>query len=484
MSGSGQAKAKKKSAKKAVANSTPAAGRPQTDFIIENVRCFAGEQRVPIRPITLLVGGNSTGKTTFLGCLNAAFNLLISSHKNLAGNGAGFNTPPFSMGGFRDIARRPPGKKTTADEFRIGFVASNPDKDSSGSVVFSFGERDMEAVATKISLVFPDGGKFEIAREKSGIGTVSGPGFCIRGVKFPSELPLALAPALMLALFSLDGKAKDGQEKAVQKARAFLKEKLELSGNLLLSKKMSSSMLEGAQMMSEQFAMAFAPGRSKPKRTYNVLDDDPESEGGRAPQFMFRLSKSAPEKWRDLRKRLIAFGKEAGMFSDFNVISHGPNSGGDFHLEVETRGSKANIADVGYGVSQAYPLLVPIMRASQRKIPMVFLLQEPEIHLHPQAQAALTSFFAKTANEPGRAFAIETHGDAIIDRVRICVSNGLIPPEDVVILYFEPQARGNVKIHPIEMDKMANLRGAPKGYRDFFMEEDDRLLGFKKLAKV
>ena len=472
-----QAKAKRKTAKKAAA-----AVRPRADFIIKNVRCFAGEQRVPIRPLTLLVGENSAGKTTFMACLYAALNHLVPSRKNIAGNGVNFNTLPFSLGSFRDIARRQVGGKTAADEFGVGLVVSDPGEDDPVSMVLSFGERDMETVISKMSFVFPDRAKLEIVWGKSG-AAVSGPGFRVRDIKLPSGAPFAFA--LGLTFFSIEEKTKGAQAKMAKKARLFLKERLGVSEEDFLPGKFSDVMREGAEMMSQQFAMAFNPSRSKPKRTYSVLDDPSESEDEETPAFLFRLSINSPEKWRELQKQLADFGKESGMFSDFNVVSHGPRSGGDFHLEVKTRGVKSNIADVGYGVSQVYPLLVPVMRASQRKIPMVFMLQEPEVHLHPQAQAALTQFFAKSAAEPGRGFIIETHGDGIIDRVRICVSNGVISPEDVVILYFEPNRKtGAVKIHPIRMDAMANLLDVPAGYRDFFMEEGDRLLGFKKLPKA
>ena len=104
----------------------------------------------------------------------------------------------------------------------------------------------------------------------------------------------------------------------------------------------------------------------------------------------------------------------------------------------------------------------------------------------PRPKRRWRNFFVKSAKkDPGHSFIIETHGDSIIDRIRICVSNGIIPPEDVVILYFERQPRklANVKIHPIRMDKNANLLDVPAGYRDFFMAEGDRLLGFEKLPK-
>ena len=475
-----QAKAKRKSAKKAAATPAPASARPRADFIIENVRCFAGEQRVPIRPITLLVGENSTGKTTFLGCFHTAINLAVPSHKNMTGNGVNFNTPPFSMGGFRDIARRQPGKESAVDEFRAGFAVPAPNAGGPESLIFSYGERDMEAVVAKVRFDFGDGEMLEIAREEPEVGIITGPDFRVQ-VPLPDNVQLTPIPVMTMALLSLGPDAKGEEESEKRQARRFLEKRLDFRSADFWSGKFASGFLEGARMMSEQFAMAFAPMRSKPKRTYSVLDDDPESEGGDVPKFLFRLSKNKPKQWRELRKRLVDFGKESGMFSDFNAVTHGAQAGGDFHLEVKTRGMRSNMADVGYGVSQVYPLLVPAMRASQRKIPMVFLLQEPEIHLHPQAQAALASFFAKSANDPGRGFIIETHGDGIIDRVRVCVKRGDIAPEDVVLLYFEPDKKtGAVKIHPIHVDKLGNVLGAPVGYRRFFLDETDRLLGFKK----
>jgi hypothetical protein len=41
------------------------------ELILENVRCFAGEHTVRIRPLTILVGENSSGKSTFLAALSA-----------------------------------------------------------------------------------------------------------------------------------------------------------------------------------------------------------------------------------------------------------------------------------------------------------------------------------------------------------------------------------------------------------------------------
>ena len=49
------------------------------ELTLQDVRCFEGEQRGSLRPITLLVGENSTGKTTFLGCYHVLHRLLPGS---------------------------------------------------------------------------------------------------------------------------------------------------------------------------------------------------------------------------------------------------------------------------------------------------------------------------------------------------------------------------------------------------------------------
>ena len=85
-------------------------------------------------------------------------------------------------------------------------------------------------------------------------------------------------------------------------------------------------------------------------------------------------------------------------------------------------------------------------------------------------------------NLPGKkkhSFLIETHSDYIIDRVRISVRDKILKPKDVSILYFDPGKTGSaVTIHNIKMDKQGNLVNAPPSYRDFFMKETDKLLGF------
>ena len=106
----------------------------------------------------------------------------------------------------------------------------------------------------------------------------------------------------------------------------------------------------------------------------------------------------------------------------------------------------------------------------------MFLLQQPEVHLHPSAQAALGSLFCRVADWD-RQIVIETHSDHLLDRVRMDVRDGAgaLKPEDVSILYFERQGL-SVRIHSLRIDEEGNVLNAPPGYRRFFMDEVQRSL--------
>ena len=217
-----------------------------------------------------------------------------------------------------------------------------------------------------------------------------------------------------------------------------------------------------------------APLRSKPKRTYDPVRETTSPEGEHIPMLMMRLDRTDNSRWSKLHDDLVSFGKESGLFSDIAVKRHGRQMSDPFQLQVKVRtGSRANIMDVGYGVSQSLPILVDV-RSHRNSI---FLLQQPEVHLHPRAQAELASLFVASYKKNHNYFMIETHSDYIVDRIRILTKKGLVDPDDVSILYFAPQ-RNAVKIHNISLDMNGDLEGVPDGYRDFFIRESDQLLGF------
>lgn len=96
-------------------------------------------------------------------------------------------------------------------------------------------------------------------------------------------------------------------------------------------------------------------------------------------------------------------------------------------FEVDIRGAgrntRANLADVGFGISQVLPVLVQglLMRRGG-----IYLVQQPEIHLHPDAQAGLADFFIYLASY-GVITVVETHSEYLLLRLRRRLAEGAKP---------------------------------------------------------
>ena len=181
-----------------------------------------------------------------------------------------------------------------------------------------------------------------------------------------------------------------------------------------------------------------------------------------------------------MERKLESLGHVLGLFDKIKVNSLTGGASGPFQIEIKRHGVDSsspsrNLIDVGYGVSQILPLLTELVRDSTSS---VCLLQQPEIHLHPSAQAALGTLFAEICSR-GRQFVVETHSDYLINRVRMDIRDRQckINENDVSILYFESVENG-VEIHSIRIDKMGNVLGAPPSYRRFFTDETHREVQF------
>ena len=509
-----KAKAIRKSAKKADGDMWRKGGRLD-QFVVANVRCFAGEQRIPVRPVTLLIGENSTGKTTFLGCYRVLLDMLSHSHRQVSEDQSlMFNIPPFSMGGIRDIARKTSGQSASSDEFRLGGIIVDPNSAASPlSLKYTFKEGSAGITAVNLTFAFSDGTEMEIVKGEAkghsgwhGVRGVpvkmTGPGFC-----YESNIPNGLLDMVDLGHLLRGDISRSRNEKKDIKRERERQKCAEFLGLAPLSEEKGARLRRdmarlkhdadpaGEDEKSDVFGrdihgimgpfwfspcIPFAPIRSKPRRNYDPILDDPEVEGGRVPAEISKMARVNPEKWRELRDRLVKFGRSSGMFTDIVAKSHSKKAGSPFEVMVNATGMKFNIMDVGYGVSQIYPLLTQMMR--NRSIPFRhFLLQQPEVHLHPRAQAALGTLFVEMSKELGQNFLIETHSDFIVDRVCTHVAKGEIAPDDVSLLYFEKQKRGGaVKIHRIELNRNGEPVAVPKGYRDFFQHETERVLGLRK----
>ncbi|MFD7719502.1 DUF3696 domain-containing protein [Streptomyces sp. NPDC059814] len=123
-----------------------------------------------------------------------------------------------------------------------------------------------------------------------------------------------------------------------------------------------------------------------------------------------------------------------------------------------------HIDDVGTGVVQFLPIV--IQRAADRVEPpsghVIEIVEEPELHLHPSAHAAIADLYVDAVQESQVRFLVETHSENFLLRLRRRVAERKLPPEDVKI-YFVEQAEGAAALRKIEVDALGNLDYWPRG---------------------
>jgi len=428
------------------------------DVLIQDIRCFAGLHKIPVRPLTILIGENSTGKSTFLALLSAVSNSTSFPFR------PGFNDPPYSLGTYETIARWGASPRDRSASFALGLTRDG-DPSEHFEAIATYVREKGQPVVSKFRLTRPNV-RIEMAKIK---GTVTGDLFLAAKNNRPEyrtsfEVPLLPEQALELSNFLFLVVAQVHRKK--------LEELLEEPQKTL----QFETMLEFVQAsrFGGKPCQSIAPIRTKPRRTYDQVREVYTPEGDHVPLILASSLPLASEnkEFAQLKQTIENFGKESGMFSQVSVRPLGRTTAGPFQLLIKGRGGKFNLSDVGYGVSQVLPVVVQSVLAKNESR---LLLQQPEVHLHPKAQAALGSFFVRLVKDLNAEFVIETHSDYLIDRVRREVAEGRIASSDVLLLYFSKK-QSRTKLYPIEIDSLGNVQRAPRDYRRFFLEEETRLL--------
>lgn len=449
---------------------------------LKNYRCFRDEQTARLAPLTLLVGENSTGKTSFLAMIRALWDIAYL-HRI-----PDFKEGPYDLGSFDEIAHYRGGKGGRANTFEAGFwpirmsphprhrSAKEYPKDS-GHFSVAFGR--MGTVPVPEHRYFSRGEFWAEENFKQGgqlrcrIGSPRGSWDIQSAAK---DTPLDLVQYMIRPLFYFFSYYRAAKDEGDKNKFMPVGDSPQISNKDL-------DKIEQLTRLGFGFARnrpyASAPVRSKPRRTYDPARSSPDPEGDHVPMYLASLYFQNKKKWEAIKNRLEDFGKAAGLFDNITIKQLGRRESDPFQVQVKKSsgghiGPWRNVIDVGYGVSQALPLLTELLRPNA---PPIFLLQQPEVHLHPSAQAALGSLFCKVSS-PDRQLIVETHSDHILDRVRMDIRDGKgkLKPDDVSILFFE---RGDldVTIHSLRLDENGNILNAPDSYRRFFMEEMTRSLG-------
>lgn len=142
--------------------------------------------------------------------------------------------------------------------------------------------------------------------------------------------------------------------------------------------------------------------------------------------------------------------------------------------EIET-----NIVDVGQGMNQALPLVV---RANWGRKNSIVVIEQPELHLHPAAHGELAELFVESAKDCNQNFVVETHSENFLLRLRrlIVEKKYGFHSDDVVIYWVSESETQGQHLVEIKINEKGELSDWPEGV---FTENIVEILAMRNAAK-
>jgi predicted ATPase len=213
------------------------------------------------------------------------------------------------------------------------------------------------------------------------------------------------------------------------------------------------------------------PLREFPQRDYLWARSRPTDVGPRGENAVDAILAATDGKERRNIKRkgrlmpfqeMIAYWlREMGLIESFVVkeIAKGSNRW-QAHVRTQREGSDVLLTDVGFGVSQVLPVVTLLQYVPEGS---TVILEQPEIHLHPLAQAGLADVLIQAATTRRVQVVIESHSEHLLLRLQRRIAENKISANDVK-LYFCETPRGVSTLTQLELDLLGNISNWPKNF--------------------
>ncbi|MER9632309.1 DUF3696 domain-containing protein [Mesorhizobium sp. M0296] len=384
---------------------------------LRNFRAYR-DQSFNFSRLNIFIGANNSGKSSII----SAINLLAQTHAESRGSTSPLilNGPYEELGTFQDIVhgnnvRTPIGFDFGIGDFHVSFdVKYRLQRRELEIAKFTLLEGDNEIVSYQTKK-----DKVDVKIKRESIESVMG-NKNVRRPRFTGFWPF-IPEVSFLAIRNSD--LPKSSQKIIEQASRSLR------------------MAEMRIRDSFRFFDTLSPFRAQPQRTYVYSGETPNEIGRTGANGVSLLVNDTSKRGaikigleEEISEWLKA-NKIASAIKVKNLTSR--------HFEiclVDFKGKEHNVCDVGFGCSQVLPVLVGGLNLfhknrAARSSP-TFVVQEPEIHLHPNAQASLGSFFVGLARYGGQQF-IETHSDNLVLRVARHVALGDIDSKDIKLFFVE-----------------------------------------------
>ncbi|MCP4350711.1 MAG: DUF3696 domain-containing protein [Desulfobacterales bacterium] len=477
-------------------------------YQITNFKAFANPATIPIKPVTLIFGANSSGKTSILQSL-----LMLKQTIDKGAGGTALLTRGnlVDLGSFRefiyhhDIAKTFSFKMTMTTEKDWYSNHNNEDNfdlvwsdnisklfekllESIGSDTIGMGiafscDKDFPVV-TKIELFIGDDPEPILTFERKVLNNKDR-----HYRQSPDIFKLAKFNdrhkywRTCLTAFDKDVENKETFIKALEEYKSFIqKDKIQLvhylpnelngfgikymtwnaHGDDGSAKDVSLLTLYASCLIREflEHVIYVGPLRRTPER-YDTFTGNRTQYVGKFGEFVTDILINDEKLLLDINKLFNRFGLgyefKVARISDPSSDIHGLLT---LRLKEITSGIHVGITDVGFGISQVLPVIVQSMISERQTL----LIEQPELHLHPALQAELGDVFIKSAlGKQKNNFIIETHSEHLIlrllRRIRETTDKELpddipmITPDQLAVLYVQPGENGSEVIHiPVTED--------------------------------
>lgn len=411
-----------------------------------------------LRQITFVTGENSSGKTSFLELLeildSQEFNLFFSILGASEGNDDWFDV----------ISKFGDGKTVT-----IGYIQTKRSDDPGGEFygrLITFEKAKDDLVATKVTFIFEDTAIRLIRRGQK----ILAKQFSSKGGRLTLSRAAKLLEAAHLDTGPGNKQVFDPESEKTGKAGGgwFA---ASLNAILLFSKTPDKSRLEISKAFSTInrspfLTFRYGPIRGETKKFYQHSTKRQFDASGAHFPHIFREIFSESSSQADAIKR---FGAESGLFDNIQIKRISPGSGEEiFSILFEKMGRLFLGSELGYGVGQIIPIVTDLVYARNDA---TFLIQQPEVHLHPKAQAAFGSLLFESGKD--RSFTVvETHSDFVIDRFRLEQAKGGRGPQAQILFFYFDKGESRPNFSTISIAEDGSLVGTPDEYREFFTLEE------------
>lgn len=407
-----------------------------TSLTLKNFKTWRETGEIDLAPVTILLGTNSSGKSTLLQSLlllkQTAASPDRSIHLNLGGDEINDH---FNFGHFDNVLTK--GASPRQFEISFSFRSGGALRKKTGFFHAVYGKTAAGAAVIQ-EMVMGDGkGKTfsAIRREKGAYSLyVDEEGLesqlCGKGRNYAPERSIAL-PVEAIQHLSADGPLAEDISLAIRRE------------------------LESIAYLG--------PLRRKPERDYTWNKGRPGDLGIDGSSVINAILANAllrnkEEETGQMISDVSSWLKRMGVAERLEVKQLGHST--RYEIVVHRDGVAANLRDVGIGISQVLPVIVLAYFVPRGS---TILLEEPEIHLHPLAQSVLAELFVEVSKERRVQFIVETHSEHLFRRLQTLVAKEQLSVKKCRLYFVERQGADAV-LKNLELDPYGRVKEWPANF--------------------